>query len=56
MAVTDIPSTETTEPSPRLAQFQAEVEQLKVTGGKANPERTWMIIGGLSKKHAQATR
>jgi len=33
--------------SPRLQQFQSEVEQLKVTGGKANPERTWSIIGGL---------
>ena len=39
-----------TEPelSPRLQQFQAEVEQLKVTGGRANPERTWSIIGGLA--------
>lgn len=34
--------------SPRLQQFQAEVEQLKVTGGKANPERTWTIIGGIA--------
>lgn len=33
--------------SPRLQQFQSEVEQLKVTGGKANPERTWGIIGAL---------
>ena len=33
--------------SPRLQQFQSEVEQLKVTGGKANPERTWVIIGAL---------
>jgi Ca2+/Na+ antiporter len=33
--------------SPRLQQFQAEVEQLKVTGGKANPERTWTILGGI---------
>lgn len=44
MAVTD---TET-ELTPRLQQFQAEVEQLKVTGGRANPERTWMILGGLA--------
>jgi uncharacterized membrane protein YidH (DUF202 family) len=34
-------------PSPRLQQFQAEVEQLKVTGGKANPERIWTSIGAL---------
>ena len=33
--------------SPRLQQFQTEVDQLKVTGGKANPERTWVIIGAL---------
>ncbi len=33
------------EVSPRLQQFQSEVEQLKVTGGRANPERTWMIVG-----------
>jgi len=45
--VTDLQSSE--EPlSPRLQQFQAEVEQLKVTGGRANPERTWAIIGGLA--------
>jgi hypothetical protein len=34
--------------SPRLQQFQAEIEQLKVTGGVANPERTWMILGALA--------
>jgi hypothetical protein len=34
--------------TPRLQQFQAEVEQLKVSGGRANPERTWMILGGLA--------
>jgi hypothetical protein len=33
--------------SPRLQQFQSEVEQLKVNGGQANPERTWSIVGGL---------
>jgi hypothetical protein len=33
--------------SPRLQEFQSEVDKLKVTGGKANPERTWSIIGGL---------
>jgi hypothetical protein len=34
-------------PSPRLQEFQAEVHELKVTGGRANPERTGKIIGGL---------
>jgi hypothetical protein len=34
--------------TPRLQQFQAEVEQLNVSGGRANPERTWMILGGLA--------
>jgi hypothetical protein len=33
--------------SPRLQEFQSEVSKLKVTGGRANPERTWSIIGGL---------
>lgn len=43
MTVTDVPGTPNEESlSPRLQQFQAEVEQLKVTGGKANPERVWM--------------
>jgi uncharacterized membrane protein YidH (DUF202 family) len=32
-------------PSPRLQQFKAEVDQLKVTGGRANPERTGKILG-----------
>jgi uncharacterized membrane protein YidH (DUF202 family) len=31
--------------SPRLQQFQAEVDQLKVTGGRANPERIGRILG-----------
>jgi hypothetical protein len=45
----DIPPTDAGQPlSPRLQQFQAEVEQLNVTGGRANPERTWSIIGGLA--------
>ena len=43
MTDTGTPAEETL--SPRLQQFQTEVEQLKVTGGKANPERVWM---GLS--------
>ena len=34
--------------SPRLQEFQAEVHELKVTGGRANPERTGKIIGGLA--------
>lgn len=33
--------------SPRLQEFQREVDGLKVTGGKASPERTWTILGGL---------
>jgi hypothetical protein len=33
--------------SPRLQEFQSEVSQLKVTGGRANPERTWVIISAL---------
>lgn len=45
MAMIDEPTT--TELSPRLQQFQAEVNELKVSGGRANPERTWMILGGL---------
>ena len=50
MTVTDqMPAQAANEPlTPRLQQFQAEVEQLKVTGGRANPERTWMIIGGVA--------
>lgn len=34
--------------SPRLEEFQREVEDLKVTGGRANPERAWMIVGVLA--------
>ena len=34
--------------SPRLQQFQSEVDQLKVTGGRASPERVWMILGALA--------
>ena len=33
--------------SPRLQEFQAEVHDLKVSGGRANPERTGKILGGL---------
>ena len=45
MTTTDVPSE--TSLSPRLQQFQTEVSQLKVTGGKAGPERTGRIIGGI---------
>jgi uncharacterized membrane protein len=44
----EMPATSNEPLTPRLQQFQAEVEQLKVTGGRANPERTWMIIGGVA--------
>jgi hypothetical protein len=49
MTAADLPPTPADQPvSPRLQQFQAEVEQLKVTGGRANPERTWAIVGALA--------
>lgn len=35
------------EVSPRLREFQAEVDSLKVTGGKANPERNGAIGGAV---------
>jgi hypothetical protein len=34
--------------SPRLQEFQRDVEDLKVTGGRANPERAWMIVGAVA--------
>ena len=34
--------------SPRLQEFQRDVEDLKVTGGRANPERAWMVVGALA--------
>ena len=43
MSTTDAPPS-----SPRLQEFQAEVDDLKVTGGRANPERGWMILGGVA--------
>jgi hypothetical protein len=43
MSVTDT----TTDSSPRLQEFQSEVDKLKVTGGKANPERAWLILSVL---------
>ena len=30
--------------SPRLQEFQSEVDKLKLTGGRANPERAWLIV------------
>jgi len=45
MTATDVPTTP--ELSPRLQKFQAEVDQLKVTGGKANPERAGRAIGAV---------
>jgi len=51
MTTTDLPADQTLPSeqtlSPRLQQFQAEVDGLKVTGGRANPERTGQIIGGI---------
>ena len=40
-------STTETTPSARLQEFQGEVDAMKVDGGKANPERTWLILGAL---------
>jgi len=31
-------------PSPRLEEFQQQVDELKVTGGRANPERTAVTV------------
>ncbi len=36
-----------TEVSPRMREFQTEVDSLKVSGGKANPERNGMIAGAV---------
>ena len=40
-------STTETTPSARLQEFQGEVDAMKVDGGKANPERAWLILGSL---------
>ncbi len=45
MTSTDLSANQMT--SPRLQQFQEEVNGLKVTGGKANPERTGQLLGGV---------
>lgn len=33
--------------SPRLREFVNDVDDLKVTGGRSNPERTWTILGAI---------
>ena len=38
-------TSEAAESSPRLAEFQEEVDKLGVTGGKANPERKLLRLG-----------
>lgn len=48
MTTEGVGATAPTSLSPRLQEFQAEVSALKVSGGKANPERTGKIIGGLA--------
>jgi len=51
MTATEMESITTTPPgaalSPRLQQFQTEVDQLRVSGGKANPERLGRILGAV---------
>ncbi|MDH3752997.1 MAG: hypothetical protein OEU32_03910 [Acidimicrobiia bacterium] len=37
----------TESPSPRLREFQAEVDRLAVTGGSANAARTARVLGAL---------
>jgi hypothetical protein len=44
--MSDAPTT-SNDVSPRLREFQAEVDSLKVTGGKANPERNGVIAGAV---------
>lgn len=46
MTATEMDSS-TTPSSPRLQEFQSEVDKLKVTGGKANPERAWLIVAAI---------
>ena len=36
---------DTPEQSARMREFQSEVDALKVRGGRANPERTWLKLG-----------
>lgn len=48
-----VETSEAAESSPRLAEFQEEVDKLGVTGGKANPERklvrfgVFLVIAGI---------
>jgi hypothetical protein len=35
---------QTPEPTSRLHEFQSEVDSLKVGGGRANPERSWVKV------------
>jgi hypothetical protein len=46
MTATEMDSSSTPS-SPRLQEFQSEVDKLKVTGGKANPERAWLILAAI---------
>lgn len=39
--------TAVTDQSARLQEFQAEVDGLKLTGGKVGPEKTWGTIGAI---------
>ncbi len=39
------PSASESATSPRLAQFKQEVDQLKVSGGQANPEKKGLTLG-----------
>jgi hypothetical protein len=36
---------DTSDQSARMREFQSEVDALKVRGGRANPERTWLKLG-----------
>jgi hypothetical protein len=45
MTTTEVPTNQPL--SPRLQQFQTEVDQLKVSGGRANPERLGRILGAV---------
>ena len=49
MTTSEIPTEIPTEVplSPRLEQFRAEVDQLKVSGGRANPERIGRALGAV---------
>jgi hypothetical protein len=40
----ETPATTATHAGSRLSEFQAEVDSLKVGGGRANPERAWLKL------------